>query len=485
MGSAMVKFFNTRAISIGTMEAAGIYCGTRRDSGDGSWEVIPDPSGDVICFPYQERGLIVNTKYRGRGKKFFQVPGGKKVFYGVDVLSDPQLIDGRAALVIVEGEMDYLSVQESGYPFVVSVPDGAPPVTKLMDVSQHDPEHDVKYSYIGDSWGDLKKIKRIVIATDADPPGQRLAQELVRRLGRARCAFVAYPDGCKDMNDVLMRHGPAEVHRLIKDSIEYHIAGLYTIDTLPPRPAITPVSTGFRMMDDLLKPYFPALMVVTGFAGNGKTTWTNQMVTQLAIFHGWKIGIASFEMVLDPYVTRVLMNTYILHKGGGIKAAREFIESNFVAIVPEETEDETQFDLDWLLDKAIAAVVRHGINVLVIDPWNEVEHYCRRGESLTEYTGRTLRVLKRFAKDFDVLVIVVAHPSKSGADKAPEQVSLYDVSDSAHFANKADLGVVVARAGAADFVTRVLVKKVRYQPDTGKPGEIQLVYDPESKTFSR
>lgn len=481
----VLKWFESRGISAGTVEAEKIYSGTRQGTG-GGFEVLPDPKGEVICFPFFSGKDVVNIKYRERGKRFYQTPGGKKVLYGNEVLSDPQLRDGRAALVIVEGEIDYLSVKESGYPFVVSVPDGAPP-PRVADVSQHDPDHDTKYSYIAEHWDDLKRIKRIVIATDDDAPGQRLAQDLVRRLGRPRCAFVTFPDDCKDMNDVLVKHGAQDVHRLIDEAIAYHIAGLHTLDTLPPRPAIEPVSTGFGRMDDLLKIYVPSLVVVTGLAGNGKTTWTNQLVAQLALLHGWRIGVASFEMVIDPYVTRTLESTYRLHtKVCRLSEARQFVNDHFVFITPEETEDDDQFDVDWLISKAIAAVVRHGIRVLMVDPWNEVEHYCRRGESMTEYSGRVIRSLKKFAKDFDVCVIVVAHPAKSAKDKAAEAIGLYDVSDSAHFANKADQGVVVMRTpGPGDTVTRVFVKKIRYQPDTGMLGEIQLTFDRETGTFSQ
>lgn len=471
----VLRWFDSRGISEGTVREEGIYCGMRQSTG-GGFEVSMHPDGDVICFPYRQNNETVNVKYREKGKRFYQLPGGKKVLYGNRVLSDSQLWSGKAALVIVEGEMDYLAVKESGYPFVVSVPDGAPP--------PGDGEgSDAKYSYLMEHWEELKHIKRIVIATDADAAGQRLAQDLVRRLGRPRCAFALFPEACKDMNDVLLKYGQGEVYRVIQDAIECHISGLYTLDKMPPRELIRPVTTGFRLMDELLLVYRPALMVVTGLPGNGKSTWTNQMAAQLVCLHDWKIGIASFEMVIHPYVTRVLEHAMLVYKK--IKEVDRLINESFVFITPEETEEEDQFDIDWLIDKAIAAVVRHGINVLVIDPWNEVEHYCRRGESLTEYTGRVLRMLKKLAKDFDLLVIVVAHPTKASGNKEPEEIGLYDVSDSAHFANKADLGVVVMRHSPTDLVTRVFVKKVRYQPDTGRLGEIQLTFDPGTNTFSQ
>ncbi|REB27992.1 AAA family ATPase, partial [Staphylococcus pseudintermedius] len=117
---------------------------------------------------------------------------------------------------------------------------------------------------------------------------------------------------------------------------------------------------------------------------------------------------------------------------------------------PEPGGDNDTFDIDWLIDKAIAAVGRHGNRGLVIDPWNEVEHAMPKGENVNEYTGRAIRALKRFGREFECIVIVVAHPNKRASEKAPEDVSLYDISDTSHFANKADFGVVVARVGGPE-----------------------------------
>jgi twinkle protein len=143
--------------------------------------------------------------------------------------------------------------------------------------------------------------------------------------------------------------------------------------------------------------------------------------------------------------------------------------------------------VSWLIEKAEVAVIRHGARVAVIDPWNEIEHSRRREESLTEYTNRALRELKDFGRRFDVLVIVVAHPTKSATNKSPEELTLYDVSDSAAFQNKADLGVIVARLGdlATDNLTGVFVRKVRYQPDTGTIGAIELTFDRAAGMFSQ
>ncbi len=71
-------------------------------------------------------------------------------------------------------------------------------------------------------------------------------------------------------------------------------------------------------------------------------------------------------------------------------------------------------------------MVRDGIKVLVVDPWNELEHARRPQETETQYTARAIRALKKFAAAYDVLVIVVVHPTKAGGGKEQGELSLYD-----------------------------------------------------------
>lgn len=51
--------------------------------------------------------------------------------------------------------------------------------------------------------------------------------------------------------------------------------------------------------------------------------------------------------------------------------------------------------LEWLIEKAADAIIRHGIKVLVIEPWNEVEHARPKHESETQYVSRSLRQIGR------------------------------------------------------------------------------------------
>ncbi len=484
----ILKWFDQRGISLGNLEAMGVCSGRHQRIGDGQFEVIPDPKGNTIIFPFYRDGQIVMEKYRGSEKRFYQRPGGIQVFYNRDVLKDPALTEGKASLLIVEGEIDLLSVLESGYPFVVSVPGGAPPDKDPMVPDEDlNPLEDDKFSFVLEAWEDLKKVKRITLAGDDDGPGKRLNEELVRRLGRARCSFVQYPEGCKDFNDVLKTHGMGAVTKVIEEAKPFPVSGVYTFHSLPQEPPLDPKTTGFRALDGHLLPFFPALFIITGFAGSGKSTWANQLVAQLAILHGWKAAIASFEMRISPFVTNTLMQVYHDLYPGKDQFAQDWLDRNFAFIAPEPSDENDQFDIDWLIERAVTSVVRYGIRVLLVDPWNEIEHAVRGRESTTDYIGRAIRALKRFGREYGVLVIIVAHPNKHAANnKDPHEVSLYDIADTAHFANKADFGVVIARQGdpAFDTVSDVHIRKIRYQPVSGRPGTVSMVLDQKRGIFT-
>jgi hypothetical protein len=93
-----------------------------------------------------------------------QVSGAEKILYGLDDVRD------SAEVIIVEGEMDKLALEEAGFRNVVSVPDGAP--SRVKEGSLPPPEEDTKYLYIWNCRAVLDQAVRIVLATDSDPPGQ-------------------------------------------------------------------------------------------------------------------------------------------------------------------------------------------------------------------------------------------------------------------------------------------------------------------------
>jgi twinkle protein len=506
-----LQWFSERALDPEVVVAMGIYSGRRESTGD-EVSVVPDPNGDVLVFPYLEQGNEVSAKYRARprpdgSKVLWQKKNGRKTFFNADVLDDPALRDGTSALVIVEGEPDCLAVLTAGYPLVVSVPDGAPPHTDATgnplppvpetanDIVR---EEDRKYSYLHNNWHRLRDINRIVLFTDGDGPGERLRDEIARRVGRIRCSFVRYPDlkGRKpDANEVLIQRGASAVISMIANAAPFPVRGIYRLKDFPDHPMPTVYSTGWRRLDFpvsqgmcALMPTPGMFMVVLGTPGSGKSTWTLQLVSQMCQLHSWNVGIASFEVPPVPYVRDILRTHYLgkpvsAWQPADKQAADAWINRHFTFIHADPRSDEEDPTLEWLIEKASDAVIRDGINCLVVDPWNELEHQRRRDESETQYTNRAIRALKRFGTSFDVFVIVVVHPTKDGGRHDQSKLSLYDAEGSSHWVNKPDIGVVIERDDAGG---RCIVhgRKFRFSC-LGRKGSTDFMFDSDTETYSQ
>lgn len=214
---AQIEWFASRGISAKTLERNQVQFERN------VW--IAGAPSPAIAFPYFRNGELVNIKYRSIEKRFTQIKGAEKVLYGLDDVA------GATDVIFVEGEIDKLSLEEAGFLNVVSVPDGAP--RDVKEGALPDPEEDTKFSYLWASRGLLDLAARVIIATDNDGPGNALAEELARRLGRERCWRVKWPGDDapggkrKDANDVLVKDGPGALQQAIEKAEAYPIRGLF------------------------------------------------------------------------------------------------------------------------------------------------------------------------------------------------------------------------------------------------------------------
>lgn len=477
LGPLGVTFIEERGINPETAAKLGLYTATLTDSG-----TIPAANGNVIAFPFLEHGRAVNEKYRTLDKKFWQRKGGRKTFWNADALDDPMLEMGVVPLIITEGEIDALTAIDNGFPLTVSVPDGAPPATEA-EAEPIDNDATGKFAFMWNNRDRLKRIKRFVIATDNDAPGQRLADELVRRLGAARCSFVTYPEGCKDLNDAL-RRDRTNVAEILNGAKPYPVRGLYRLSEYPQIDTFDVISTGFRPLDGYgpqgeatagrMKLFAGELMIVTGTPSHGKSTFVLNLLINVARSHGWRAAIFSPEMPTMPHMRGKLRRMLDYDDRRDNPAEHDaFIEDHFTFIDNDPNADEQDdITLEWLLERAADAVLRDGIRAFVIDPWNEIEHARRRDENTTEYIGRALRQIKRFGRLYGVAMIVVAHPTKP-MDSKRKHVSLYDIEGSAHWFNKCDHGVIIERDGENE--STIGIAKVRFE-ESGERGEVKMKY---------
>ena len=157
----------------------------------------------------------------------------------------------------------------------------------------------------------------------------------------------------------------------------------------------------------------------------------------------------------------------------------------FWGISPKEDEDgEVNFDLKWLQTAIEEAATRHGCKWVLIDPWNEIEHVWNIRENETTYTNTALREIKRIARRFQIAIIIVAHPGKSADAKLLEDMSLYDVSGSASWRNKADHGIIIHRDKSDTSMTYVKVDKSKDWSTMGRPGTVKMQFVPERASFN-
>jgi twinkle protein len=433
---------------------------------------------ECIVIPFLEGGKVVNHKHRGFGeaKVFSQDTGGRQVFWNVDVISDPSLAD--RPLIITEGELDALAAIQCGFARTVSVPNGAPP----LEVGEKD---SARYQYLDNAPQALRDVREIIIAADGDAPGANLLHDLSLRLHRARCKWVKYPKDCKDLNDALRIYGPKGVTETIARAQWVRVDGVYRMSELPPLPDSTPYSIGLPVLDMRYRMRLGDFVVVTGIPNHGKSTWINELCCQMAMRHKWGAVFASFEQRpqsdhrrnLRTWFNRRLVKEQTLDQ---IKAADEWIERFFSFIVPSEDDDVT---LDWTLEKCSAAIIRHNSKIVVIDPWNEMDHVRPPDMSLTEYTGFAIKEFRRLAKKHHVHVIVAAHPVKqkkldNGEFAMP---TLYDISDSAHWYNKCEVGMIVHRTSRDG--TTIRVAKSRDHLEIGEPGDVPVMFNRETGRY--
>lgn len=488
LGRKVAEAFEKRGISAETVARYGIYT-ARWDSE--RKEALPEETGNVVVFPFLERGAVVSEKYRAPGKKFWQKAGGRRTFWNADALDDPALANGTMPLIITEGEIDALTAIDCGFPLTVSVPDGAPPADDDKRPRDEKPEDEPtgKFEFLWNNRERLKRIKRFTLAVDNDPPGKRLESELVRRLSASRCCFVTYPDGCKDLNDVRQKHGAEAVAAVLNGAKPYPVRGLYRLSEYPAHARLRTYSTGWPTLDRHLRVFAGEFMVLTGIPGHGKSVFLDNLLINLAELHGWRSAMFSPEIPTVPQ-HRDRMRKIRLRKHheaaspGEIAECDAWLDDKFVFIDADPTGDQDEpFDLDWILDRATDAVLRDGVRVLVVDPWNEVEHARERNETMTEYTSRAIRQLKRFARLYDVAVIVVVHPSKEvGKDGKSRRPTLYDIADSAHWFNKPDHGVVVDRTDPNSTESLIRIAKCRFE-EAGERGEVRMKFDRVTSRF--
>ncbi len=431
-----------------------------------------------LAVPYFDGPEAINHKYRLTSEKDHRMDGGAPLaLWNANCLSDPKVLAGHAPVVITEGEWDALAAIQSGFQFAVSVPNGAPAqATADLDTAK-------RYDWVDRHADALSKVSEFVIAADGDPAGSNLASDLVSLLGAERCKFIVYPFPCKDLNEVLQEYGPERVVDCISTAKPYPVKGLFTLADFPEKGEVRSYSAGIPVISDMIAIVPGTLTVVTGYANMGKSTLMNAIIGH-ALHHHFPVCVASFETDVKPILRdglRMAIMQCSKHDLTNTDTSdADAILDRGLTIISQSVDEDMEMDLDEFL-RLCRTAVKRGARMIVLDPWNELEHKRRRDETETDYISRALRAIKRFAKQHDVAFWVVAHPTKphEGTRKVP---GLYDISGSANWANKADYGLTYHRKGFDSNEAEIVVTKVRMGLP-GRRGSISVTFDFRNSQF--
>jgi twinkle protein len=465
IGDKVIAWFKQRGISKDTLYDMSVSEGKEFMPQTGKVE-------NTIKFNYMIGDELINVKYRDGRKNFKLYKGAEKVFYNINS------IVGYDTCVIVEGEMDALAFHEAGITNVVSVPNGATLSHNNLD-------------YLDNCIDYFIDKEKIILAVDQDEAGVALQNELIRRLGAEVCYLVNFID-CKDANDYLLKYGKDDLANVIKECRPVPLENVTTFKDIE-HEVTDFVQHGFKKgfqiglpnFDNIFSTYTGQFITVTGIPSSGKSDFVDQMCVGYNQNYGWKTAFASPENAPTFLHAHKLMRKVWqdMPKKADIGTAKwkqvaEHVNDNFFFI------DMEKYTLETVLRKGAELVKRKGIKCLVIDPFNKIRDVDAVSDDVNRYTMDYLTKIETFAKKFDVLVFIVAHPTKmyKTQDGKIEEPTMYNIKGGGEWYDASYHGILVHRDYEAKTV-KAKVLKVKFQNLGENGAEANFKWEPRSGCF--
>lgn len=493
-----VAWFAKRAISKDTLNKFMIFT---KD------EFMPQTQHNesCICFPYFRDGQLINIKYRDIKKNFKLVKDAELIFYNLPSIGD------KKKVIITEGEIDCMSVYEAGFGkpcdeqgevtylseyAIISVPNGASKGSQKME-------------YLDNCSDSLMGVHEFIIASDNDEAGKMLKDELIRRLGVERCKTISYPieevvpteNGmkrrCKDFNEVLVYLGADVIKNTINNSEFIPVDGVYYLEDIFPTMlenfdngiALSP-TTRCDVMDDYFRWKKGEINLFTGYGNHGKTTFAIQLMLTKSLWDGWKWAIFSpenypaydfyddiVEMFCGKWLNNIARQEYI--------DACHFINDHIYFVYPED-----EHDINSIHEKFRYLVMKKGVDGVMIDPFNQLDHLQKPYQREDQYLSEVLKNAKRFALLNNVSYNIVAHPNKpkKEEDKSLPPVDMYDIAGGAMWGNKSDNIISYYRpqfhVDKNSPAVEIFIQKVKRKRTGGQLGSFSLTFNWNKKRFS-
>lgn len=500
ISEGIAAFFEKRKISKKTIDQFLIY---------GKEEYMPQTQKRerVICFPYIDENLeLVNVKFRDKAKNFKMVSGAKLTLYNQCSLRN------RKHAIIVEGEIDVMSLWEAGVGQQTGDQNG-----ELIDLSKWailsvpngaSKGHAARLEYIDNAAELLIGVEEFIIATDDDEAGNLLKAELIRRLGAEKCKVITYPKqeivpaknetlrSPKDFNEVLIYFGAQEVLNVINSAQLIPLDGIYyvnnvresMIDSFRKGVQLAP-STCFGDLDNYFRWKQGDINVWVGYGNSGKTTMYLQLALTKSIHDGWKWAIFSpenyppndfyddlVEMYCGKWLDKLTEAEYV--------EALDFLNKHFFYVYPE-----ADHDLNTIHEYFRHLILKHGVDGVLVDPWNQLDHNFKSTQREDQYLSQMLKDIKRFALLNAISYNIIVHPKtpQYNSDKSLPICDVYDIHGGSMWANKSDQILSYYRPNfhvdKTDPTCELHIQKIKRKRTGGQHGYVTMQLNWPEKRF--
>jgi replicative DNA helicase len=251
--------------------------------------------------------------------------------------------------------------------------------------------------------------------------------------------------------------------------------------------------TGLKQLDDKFTLPRGMLTIITGLPGSGKSTFLDWLVHRYATQDA---NVVFFSPEQGPPARHLIGLVHTRLGFDPVGSPRR-----------DEIEDARAWWLSrvsWIQDdrdntaSAVLAIARaraaKGANLLIIDPYNNMspdEKYDRQDL----YIQDLLRKVKRFARETNMAVVIVAHPRSvpliNGTESVYRVPTAGDISGGQEWWNHADLIATVWRNQSGEQPERfgdaqqvdLVVQKVRDAGRTGRIGRVPFYFDTEKRQY--
>ena len=378
---------------------------------------------NILVFPfYDEQGIMQFIKYRktdfvkGKDKcKEWCEKDTKPILFGMAQCEDFK------RLVITEGQMDSLSVAECGIKNAVSVPTGA-----------------VGFTWLSHCWDWVNKFNEIVVFGDNENGKITLIETLEKRIqGKVKCVRPEDYLCEKDANDILRKYGKEAIIKAVENAqlreVKYvkRLANVEAVNLSE----LPKIKTGIRNLDRVCGGLLMGhITLLSGKRGEGKSTLMSQFVAQ-AIDQGNAVFVYSGE--LPNYHFKNWLDLQIAGNKN-IQTRKNEYGDNEYYLLPNTVEkiNEWYYDKAYIFDNSsvtddeyegllkvmIDAICRYDVKLVCIDNLMTAME-CDANIDLYRQQSTFVKNLEKLAQQYDVAIVLVAHPKKTNADFDNDTVS--------------------------------------------------------------